>query len=125
MSEDGSRKYDLADRLIDFAARVMDVVDSLPSAPAGKHIAGQLMRSGTAPAANYAEAQGAESRADFIHKMRLALKELRETNVWLRLVKTKSLITPADRLVPLLQECNELIAIFMASVGTAIKNKTS
>jgi len=125
MDDERDRRFDLENRLIDFAARVMDVVDSLPSAPAGKHIAGQLMRSGTAPAANYAEAQGAESRADFIHKMRLALKELRETNVWLRLVKTKSLITPADRLVPLLQECNELIAIFMASVGTAIRNKTS
>ncbi len=77
---------ELEDRLIDFAVRVIAVVEALPDSKAGKHVAGQLVRSGTSPAPNYGEAQSAESRRDFIHKMKVALKELRETLVWLKVI---------------------------------------
>ena len=73
---DASQADDLEERLIDFAVRVIKVADALPKSPVGKHIAGQLLRSGTSPAPNYAEARGAESRADFVHKLKIALKEL-------------------------------------------------
>ncbi len=122
MGSERKRVFDLEDRLIDFACRAMDVMEALPNTVAGRHIAGQMMRSGTAPAANYAEAQGAESRADFVHKMKLALKELRETRVWLQLTQRKSMIEPTDRLAPLLEEVDALIAIFVTSIGTAKKN---
>lgn len=76
--EKEERKYDLEDRLVEFAGKVIDVVNKLPKELAAKHLGGQLVRSGTAPALNYAEAVGAESKADFIHKMGIVLKELRE-----------------------------------------------
>jgi four helix bundle protein len=85
-----SKPFDLEERLIDFAADVIDVVESLPNTKAAAHIAGQLVRSGTAAAPNYAEARSAESRRDFVHKMKVALKELRETSVWLRLIRKKT-----------------------------------
>jgi len=86
----GSPVYDLEDRLIEFAVAIIKLTESLPRTRAGKHVGGQLLRSGTSPASNYGEAQGAESRSDFIHKMRLSLKELRETRVWLKIIeKTK------------------------------------
>ena len=73
--------YDLEDRLIEFAVRIIALIESLPKTKVGKHVGGQLLRSGTSPAPNYGEAQGAESRSDFIHKMKICLKELRETRV--------------------------------------------
>jgi four helix bundle protein len=76
------RDFDLEDRLIDFAVRIIRTAESLPKTKVGNHIAGQLIRSGTSPAPNYGEAQSAESRSDFIHKMKVALKELRETRIW-------------------------------------------
>ena len=117
-----TRQYDLQDRLIEFAVRVLNVVESLPNDRVGNHVAGQLVRSGTSPAPNYGEAQSAESRKDFIHKMKVALKELRETLVWLLIIKRKPLIEPTDKLDPLITEINELISIFVASIGTAKKN---
>ena len=119
-----TRQYDLQDRLIEFAVRVLNVVESLPSTRAGNHIAGQLVRSGTAPAPNYGEAQSAESRKDFIHKMKVALKELRETFVWLLIIQRKPLVEPVEKLDPLVEENNELIAIFVTSIGTAKENLT-
>ena len=83
------RKFDLDERLIDFASNIIDVSESLPLSIGGKHIAGQLVRSGTAPALHYGEAQGAESRRDFIHKIKVGLKELRETFNCLRIIKKK------------------------------------
>lgn len=80
---------DLEERLIDFAVRIINVVDALPNTKVGNHIAGQLLRSGTSPAPNYGEAQSAESRKDFVHKMKVALKELRETLIWLRIIQRK------------------------------------
>ncbi len=81
----------------------------------------KLFSSGTAPAANYGEAHSAESKADFIHKMRLSLKELRETRVWLLTVVKSELVRPATKLEALIDENNQLISIFVASIGTARK----
>ena len=118
----GSRQeFDLENRLIDFSVRVIAIVEALPDSKAGKHIAGQLVRSGTAPAPNYGEAQSAESRKDFIHKMKIALKELRETMVWLNIIQRKPLCAP-ERLAPMITECDELIAIFVKSIKTAESN---
>lgn len=109
---------ELEDRLIDFAVLVISVVESLSNTKAGNHIAGQLVRSGTSPAPNYGEARSAESRKDFIHKMKISLKELRETLVWLKIIARKQL---GDcREVPAaVAECDELIAIFVSSTKTA------
>ena len=78
MMNEKERNYDLQERLIEFAVRVLNVVESLPNSRVGNHVAGQLIRSGTSPAPNYGEAQSAESRKDFIHKTKVALKELRD-----------------------------------------------
>ncbi len=113
---------DLEDSLVDFAVRIINVVKALPSSKAGNHVAGQLIRSGTAPAPNYGEAQSAESRKDFIHKMKIALKELRETLIWLKIIERKPLCEPA-RMTGIKKECDELNAIFVKSVKTAEKNQ--
>ena len=85
---------------------------------------GQLIRCGTSPAPNYGEAQSAESHSDFIHKMKVSLKELRETRIWLLMIVKANLIKPASKLEPLINENNELISIFVTSVKTAKeKNK--
>ena len=123
MSSEGGRKFDIEDRLLDFAATVVDIVESLPSARTGNHVAGQLIRCGTSPAANYAEAQSAESRRDFIHKMKICLKELRESRVWLKLIQSKKLCGAPDRVTPSVTECDELIAIFRSSIRTAEQNE--
>ena len=91
MSKD-KRKYDLEGRLIDFAVRIIRTAESLPKTKVGKHVAGQLIRCGTSAAPNYGEAQSAESRSDFIHKMKISLKELRETRVWLLMIVRANLI---------------------------------
>ena len=116
------REYDLEERLIAFAVRAIEVVEALPRTRVGNHIAGQLLRCGTAPASNCGEAQSAESRSDFIHKMKIALKELRETRVWLLIAQRTTLVKPQE-LSPILQECNELTSIFVASIRTAEKRK--
>ena len=115
--------YDLEDRLIDFAVRTIRIAESLPKTKEGKHIAGQLIRCGTSPAPNYGEAQAAESRPDFIHKIKVSLKELRETKVWLRMIVRANLIKPASKVAPLLQENDELIGIFVTSIKTARENR--
>lgn len=112
----------LEDRLIDFAVLIIGLVEELPQTKAGNHIAGQLLRSGTSPAPNYAEARGAESSNDFSHKLKIALKELRETLVWLKILTRKALV--ASPVLPsVLQECDELIAIFVTSTKTNDRNK--
>jgi len=115
------QKFDLEKRLIDFAIDVIDIIENLPNSRVGSHVGNQLVRSGTSPAANYGEAQSAESRNDFIHKMRLSLKELRETRVWLLIIQRKGLIKQANTVLRVLKENCELIAIFAASVCTAKK----
>ncbi len=86
------KKYDLGDRLIEFAIRNIELVEQLPKNRAGNHIAGQLIRCGTSPTLNYGEVQSSESQKDFVHKMKIILKELRETNICLKIIKRKSLI---------------------------------
>ena len=124
------RVFDLESRLIDFAVRIIRTAESLPTTSTGKHITAQLIRCGTSPASNYGEAQSAESPADFVHKLKICLKELRETKVWLTLIERAGLIKPASKLsklTSLLSENDELIAIFMASIATSKKRtkKTS
>lgn len=117
------QKYDLEERLLEFASVVIDVTEKLPNTRAGNHIAGQLLRSGTSPYGNHGEAQAPESADDFIHKMKICLKELRETRRWLRLVARKNWLPTDPQLKLLLGESEELIRIFKASVQTAERNR--
>ena len=117
---DAKKANEIEDRLIDFAVRVIKLADALPRTPAGKHIAGQLLRSGTSPAPNYAEARGAESTADFVHKLRIALKELNESSVWLRIICRAELLENS-LLADLIDENAQLCRIVNASVKTASK----
>jgi four helix bundle protein len=109
---------ELSDRLIGFAARVGKVVDALPDTRLGRHVAGQFVRCGTSPAPNYDEACAAESRADFIHKLMIALKELRESRCWIRIM-IKAELLPEQRLAELLDEATQLCNIIGQSVVTA------
>ena len=115
------REYNLEDRLLRFAADTCRVAEQMPASRTGNHICSQLIRCGTSPSANYAEARGSESRRDFVHKLKLCLKELRESLAWLRLVARLDLRPPAQ-LETVLGEANELIAIMVVSVRTAKGN---
>ncbi len=117
------KKIDLQDRLGGFSARVVDVVVALPSTRAGNYIAGQLIRCGLAPVLLYGEAQSSESRDDFIHKMKIIAKELKETRICLKLIKEKEMIKPIKRLEEISKENEELVAIISKSIDTARKNK--
>ena len=108
----------LEERLIDFAVRIVKLSAHLPRTPAGKHIAGQILRSGTSPAPNYGEARGAESIADFIHKVRIVLKELNETSIWLRVVQRSNMLR-SELILDLIGENKELCKIFARTVKTA------
>ena len=121
--ENTGRKYDLEERLLEFASAVIDVSEKLPNSRAGNHIAGQFLRSGTSPYGNHGEAQAPESAEDFIHKMKICLKELRETRRWARLIERKRWLREDPQLVFVLGEGEELIRIFKASVQTAERNK--
>jgi len=117
------RKFDLEDRIINFSSRIIDVVEALPNTRAGNYIAAQLIRCGLAPSLMYGEAQAAESRDDFVHKIKLLLKELKETRVCLKLISKKEMIKPVKKLEPLKKQNEELIAISSTSIETAKKNK--
>jgi four helix bundle protein len=114
-------RFNLEDRLLEFSARIIRLVDALPNTRAANHLAGQVLRSGTSPYGNHGEVEAAESRKDFVHKLKVCLKELKETRRWLRLVK-KSKMLPEKNMVLILAESEELIRIFFASVRTAEKN---
>jgi len=116
--EPQSQADELEDRLINFGVRIVKLSASLPKNSAGRHIAGQILRSGTSPAPNYGEARGAESVADFIHKLRIVLKELNETSIWLRLIDRSQLLK-TNLLADLVKENSELCKIFTASLKTA------
>ena len=118
----GSKADELEDRLIDFAVRVIRQADSLPDSPAGKHVSRQFLRSGTSPAPNYAEARGAESGADFVHKLKIALKELNETSVWLRMVCRAELMADS-RVERLINENQQLCRILNATIKTTKNDK--
>ena len=113
-----ARADELEDRLIDFAVRIIKLSANLPKTPAGKHIAGQILRSGTSPAPNYGEARGAESNADFVHKLGIVLKELNETSIWLRIIERSQLLRK-ELLVEIIGEGRELCRIFTSSLKTA------
>lgn len=118
----GRRGADLEERLLLFAVRVGKAIDALPDTRLGRHIAGQLLRSGTSPAPNYAEACAAESKKDFIHKLGIVLKELRESSVWIRLIVKSELIIE-QRLELLRDECEQLCKIIAKSLVTAKSNQ--
>jgi len=109
---------DIEDRLIEFAVRIIHVCNKLPDNPADQHIRGQLLRSGTSPAPNYGEARSAESKRDFIHKLRIVLKELNESRVWLKIIIQAELL-PEQRMQPLLDECEQPCRIVSSSIQTA------
>jgi four helix bundle protein len=113
-----ARPYDLGERFLDFADRVCGVVEALPDTRIGRRIADQLLRSGTSPLGNYEEACAAESRRDFIHKMRVCLKEVRESRAWLRLSARRKLVKAA-RLEDLIDESDQLARIIGQSIATA------
>jgi len=113
-----SKGDDIEERLIDFAVRIIRVCESLPDIPSARHIRGQLLRSGTSPAPNYGEARGAESRRDFVHKLRLVLKELNESRIWLKIL-VRSELMKTERLDLLQDECEQLCRIIGRSIQTA------
>jgi four helix bundle protein len=115
-------KQELEDRLIDFAAAIIIVASKFEKNYAGNHLSGQIIRSGTSPALNYGEAQSAESPKDFIHKMGICLKELRESFVCLKIIEKAKLSTEINDLQNAKKEVNELISIFVASIKTAKTN---
>ncbi len=119
------KKYDLDDRLIDFAVSIIEFVERLPNTKSANHLGGQLLRSGTSPSLNYGEAKGGESKKDFIHKMKVSLKELRESYNCLRILHRAKIYDDEELAIYLINECNELISIFVKSVVTATKNCTS
>lgn len=112
---------ELSKRLRAVAVRVIKVADAMPRSPAARHVSGQLLRSGTSPGANYQEACAAESRRDFVHKVGIVLKELKETRYWLEICQDVPLVKPG-LLGPLLKEVEELVAVFAASRTTAARN---
>jgi four helix bundle protein len=122
-SNDPKPVYDLEERLLEYAARICRLTGKLHRSRAGNHVAKQLLRSGTSPLPNHGEAQAAESREDFLHKMRICLKELRETKRWLLLAERAPLIQSPTLLEPILQETEELIRIFVASIRTAVSKQ--
>jgi four helix bundle protein len=108
----------LEERLINFAVRIIKLAARLPKTPAGRHVSGQILRCGTSPAPNYGEARGAESRVDFVHKIRVVLKELNETSLWLRIIERSELLK-GELLIDIIQENGDLCKIFAASLKTA------
>jgi four helix bundle protein len=113
---------DLSERLLGFAVRVGKVVNALPRTRLGRHVAAQLIRSGTSAAPNYEEGCAAESRADFVHKLSVSLKELRESRFWIRLI-VKSALLPTKKMTDLEDECTQLCRIIAKSLITAKKSE--
>ena len=120
-----NKKFDLDERLIDFAVDVIFFTESLPNTKAANHLGGQLLRSGTSPSLNYGEVKGAESQKDFVHKMKVCLKEIRESFNCLRILRKAKLFKSEETIMSLISECNELISIFISSIHTASKSKTN
>lgn len=112
------QKYDLEERLLSYAAEIIKFTEQLPKTRAGNHVAAQLLRSGTSPLSNHGEAEAAESHDDFVHKLKICLKELRESLRWVRLVQRSQLL-PEKKTAPLESESDELIRIFVASIRTS------
>lgn len=116
-------KFDLEERLLEFAVRVIRLTESMNRTAAGVYVANQLLRSATSPFGHHGEAEGAESRDDFIHKLRVCYKELREAPRWLRLVQRAPLVAKPTLLDGVVTEADELVRIFAASIRTAQNNR--
>ena len=116
-----AQRFDLEERLLAFSARIIEIVDALPNTRGANHVGGQLLRCGTSPYGNHDEVQAAESRRDFIHKLRVCLKELKETRRWLRLIQRAAWL-PESKTAPVLGETEELIKIFFTNIRTAESN---
>ena len=112
----------LSERLLDFTVKMIKLVNSLPKTIVGRHIGGQILRSGTSPGSNYEEARGAESRADFIHKLGIVLKELKETRFWLKVIYRTKILASQD-VESYIKECDELCAVIAKSIITAKAKK--
>jgi four helix bundle protein len=117
------QRYNLEERLLEFSVRIIKIVEQLPKTRTGNHVAGQLLKSVTSPYPNHGEAQAAESPKDFVHKLRISLKELRETRRWLKLIQKVPLIKKSELLNDMIDETEELIKIFVTSIKTAGKKK--
>lgn len=115
-------KFDLEERLINFSVLIIEIVNTMPNTKAANHLSGQLVRCGTSVSLNYGEAKGGESRKDFIHKIQIVLKELRETFICLKIIYRAKLYKSKEKIEEALNENNELISIFVKSVETARKN---
>jgi four helix bundle protein len=115
------KKFDLEDRLIDFAVAIIEFIETLPVSKSSVHLGGQLLRSGTSPSLNYGEAKSGESKNDFVHKMKVCLKELRESHNCLKIMHRARIYKTEQEVLDLTQECNELICIFVRSIVTATK----
>jgi four helix bundle protein len=113
---------DIQNRLMDFAVNILSLCSTLPKTAAGRHISGQLLRSGTSPAPNYGEARGAESKKDFVHKLGIVFKEINESNIWLEMIKRSGMLN-SKKLVDVYKEGNELAKIVAASIRTAGKKR--
>lgn len=113
------KKYDLEERLLEYSVSIVRLIEQLSNTRAGSHVASQLLRSGTAALPNHAEAQSAESPADFVHKLKICLKELRESFRWLLLIRRVPLVEKVDEVSSLIAETDELIRIFVKSIKTA------
>jgi len=118
MNDTHSKSSQLEKRLISFAAAIVALSSKLPRNPQGRHICGQILRSGTAAAANYGEARAAESRADFVHKLKVVSKELNETTIWLEVIAQSSALLP-ENITSIVAENRELCRIIAASIKTA------
>ncbi|MBU4366754.1 MAG: four helix bundle protein [Kiritimatiellae bacterium] len=119
-----NNRFDLEERLLDYAAMIIRLAEHLPATRAGNHIAIQLLRSGTSPLSNHGEAESAESMPDFIHKLRICLKEFRESKRWLRLIHKVMASHNVPEITAAINETDELIRIFVASIKTAEKRKS-
>ena len=113
---------DIQERLISFSVKIIELTSAMEKSIAATHVAKQILRSGTSPVPNYAEARSAESKKDFIHKLKVSLKELNETKVWLDVIARSELI-PEEKISDLMRECDELCRILNASVQTSLNNR--
>lgn len=119
-----ARGDELETRLIDFAVQIIRLCDRLPSSPAGSHIGRQLLRSGTSPASNYAEARSAESQRDFVHKLKIALKEMNESRIWMQII-IRSELLEASSVAETTKECEQLCRILSSSIKTSNKSRSA
>ena len=116
-------RIELEQRLVQFAVEIICIAEKMPATRSGNHLANQIIRSGSSSALNYGEAQSAESKRDFIHKLGVVLKELRETQIALKIIERSRIVPPTSSIVDMIHECDELIAIFYRSVQTARSTK--